>query len=142
MTDLNELPVGQRRLIENLRNTQKKHYELLNSCMDKLASGDVEDLEASRIILLKEPQDLDGIQQKLLGILFKDLIALQYEQQDLVRQIDEYIARSAPPGRPSPQLLPKYECPRPDCNYIDYQFSPSQPVGNCPHHDLPLRRKS
>ncbi|MEW6498118.1 MAG: hypothetical protein AB1589_37300 [Cyanobacteriota bacterium] len=139
MSNSNELPLGQQRLLANLEQTQERIHEVVNSCIERLASEGVEDLDALKETLLQEPQNFDETQRHLLGSLLNDLIALKYQQQDLIRQIDEYVARSGLPGLPNPQPLPKYGCPR--CNHTKYQLSPQQYIGDCPVHQIPLVRK-
>lgn len=109
MSNSNELPLGQRRLLENLEQTQERIHSVVNSCMERLASEEMEDLDTLRETLLQQPQSLDESQRRiLLGSLFNDLVALRYRQQDLIRQIDEYLARSVLPGQPNPQPLLKF----------------------------------
>lgn len=141
MSNLNELPLGQQRLLENLEQTQERIHVMVNSCIERLASEGIEDLDASRETLLQQPQSLDDAQRRILGSLLNDLAALKYQQQDLVRQIDEYVVRSGPLGHPNPQPLPKYGCPRSTCRYTKYQLSPQQHMGDCPDHHVALVRK-
>lgn len=139
MSNSNELPLGQKRLLEKLEQTQEKIYAVVDTCIEKLSSGEDTDLETIREALLQQPQNLDESQRRLLGASLNELLALRYQQQDFVRQIDEYVARTGLPGLPNPQPLPKYGCPR--CSYIKYQLSPQQSIGSCPEHRIQLVRK-